>query len=62
MQWAIAVDCDEDRDDVIFDCFNHRLCCIYTVIVGLNYLDLGAIASDVGLDCLGAFVAKDMKL
>ena len=62
MQWAIDVDCDEARDDMIFDCLDHRLCCIYTVVVGLNYLNLGAVASDVGLDCLEEFVVNNIEL
>ena len=36
--------------------------CVYSVIVGRDEMDVHFVASDVGFNCLGAFVAYDIEL
>jgi len=62
LHWAIDIKCGKARDGVVFDGFDRRLCCIHTVVVWRDYLDVYAVVFDVGLDCFEAFVVQDMEL
>ena len=61
LERAIWIDGSKVSQCVVFDCFDRDFCCIDSMVVRLDELDIGAVGSDVGFDGAGAFVVEDVK-
>ena len=61
MERTVLVYCGEGRDEVLFESRDGAFGCVYSVIVGRDEVDVHFVASDVGFDCLGAFVVHDIE-
>ena len=61
LQRAIWVDGSKVSQCVILYCFQRYFCCVDSMVMRLDELDLGLVRLDVGFDGAGAFVVKDME-
>ncbi len=61
MERTVLVYCGEGQDEVLFESRDGAFGRVYSVIVGRDEVDVHFVASDVGFDCLGAFVVHDIE-
>ncbi len=61
MERTVLVNCGEGRNKMLFEGCDRAFGHVYSVIVGWDKMDVHVVASDVGFDCLGAFVVHDIE-
>jgi len=61
LEQTVLVYCGEGRDEVLFESHDGAFGRVYSMIVGRDKVDVRFVASDVGFDCLGAFVVHDIE-
>ena len=61
MERTVLVNRGEGRDEVLFESRDGAFGRVYSVIVRRYEVDVHFVASDVGFDCLGAFVVHDIE-
>ena len=62
LEGAVWIDCLQAGYDVILGRLDGRFGCVDSMIVGLDQLNVGTLASDVFLYGSTAFIVKDMEL